>query len=67
LRRQLPLAILVPNYESAVRAVKGPERGVAMADLPDSPAAVAELLRGHDYLCDRGVATRLRRTGHNHR
>jgi len=28
-----------------------------MADLPDSPAAVAELLRGRDYLCDRGLAT----------
>jgi MoxR-like ATPase len=28
-----------------------------MADPPDSPAAVAELLRGRDYLCDRGLAT----------
>ncbi len=28
-----------------------------MAELPDSPAAVAELLRGRDYLCDRGLAT----------
>jgi MoxR-like ATPase len=30
---------------------------MAMAELPDSPAAVAELLRGRDYLCDRGLAT----------
>ena len=57
MRRQLTLAILVPDYESAVHSVKGSERGVAMADLPDSPAAVAELLRRRDYLCDRGLAT----------
>jgi MoxR-like ATPase len=59
LRRQPALAILVPKYESAVHEVKGFERGVAMAELPDSPAAVAETLRGRDYLCDRGLATAL--------